>query len=132
VEILKPLLEFGVTGIFAVFMAWLYLHERKNSKEAALAIRQVLEDEAKRREAELRIRFGYTHAIENLNQTVRVLAEESSSQVSACQQQSRRMLGAVETFLEEEKLRRAREEGREDGRREVTGKIHLPPEGVGK
>lgn len=129
-EFIKELAEFGIMGLFASFMAWLYLHERRNSKEATKAVRVVLEEEAKRREAELRIRFGYTHAIENLNQTVRALGEESNSQIDSCQAHSQRMLSAVEEFLEEEKLRRAREEGREDGIREATGKIRLPPGGV--
>ena len=58
-----------------------------------------------------------------------ILGEESSARMDSCQMHSRRLIDEIEQFLEESKLKRAHEEGREAGVREVTGKIHLPPGG---
>ena len=126
---LEPLAELGVMGLFAGFMGWLYLHERKISRQATLIYQKFLQGEAKRREAEIKVRFGYTRAIENLNQTVMALGEESSSRKDTCQMHSRRLIDEIEKFLEESKLKRAHEEGREAGVRESTGQTRLPPGG---
>jgi hypothetical protein len=109
------LLKNGVFGILAGIGFYLYFKERKINQEYAKSYldHQVADTAAKTK---------LTVALEDLATTLEAVETHAKTDLSACRKHSAEVLRYFQQYVEENRLEKAREEGR----REVTGRFKLP------
>ena len=113
--VITLLLKNGVFGILAGVGFYLYFHERKVNRENA-------NEYLKHQVADTAAKTKLTVALEDLAVTVEALGKNSQSDISKCRAHVSEMIGVIKTHIQESEIERAREEGR----REVTGRIRIP------
>lgn len=109
------LLKNGAFGILAGVILWLYIQERRLTTEYT---KHSMEQQVSETKAKVRL----THILEDLVETVEAVGENSRKDMGVCQSRVGELISDVRKVLEDEKLERAKEEGR----REVTAKIRMP------
>jgi hypothetical protein len=117
--VVELLLKNGVFGILAGIGFYLFFKERKISQDL---LRQHFDQSVASTAATTKL----TAALEDMTRVVEVSAAKSASEVDNCRSHVREMTSYVKNYLERAKIEKAREAGREEGRREVTGKIKIP------
>lgn len=101
------LLKNGVFGIVAGIGFYLYFRERKLNQEYAQTYlnHQVEDTKAKAK---------LTTALEDVAQTVQALGAQSRNDIAGCKANVDRALDRIDKYIEEQKVKRAREEGRRE------------------
>ena len=109
------LLKNGAFGIIGGIGFYLYFRERKINQEYAQTYlnHQVSDTKAKTK---------LTVALEDLAVTVDTIGKNAQTDIQVCQKHVNEAMNVILTYIEDEKLEKAREEGR----KEVTGRFRVP------
>jgi len=109
------LLKNGVFGILAGVSLYLYVKERKlNLENAQMYLNHQVADTA--------AKIKLTGALEDLATTIEAIEKNAKADMAGCKKFNAGVLNQFQTYVAEQRLEGAREEGR----REVTGRFTLP------
>jgi len=114
-KILEILAQHGPFAVIAGGLVYLFVLVWKRYNEIFQQQHDALVEDTKSKSK-------LTEALEDLAASVEVLGDRASDDIGGCKAQTQEMMKLIHGHLEEQRLEKAKEEGR----REVTGRFKLP------
>ena len=121
--VVELLLKNGVFGIIAGIGFYLFFREQRKYQEL---VTEYIKEHLRIINGSTAQSQTMTKAMEDLAETVEGMTEKLLSDINGCKTHVTHAMTEINKRFEEEKVERAKKEGIEEGRREVTGRFKSP------